>query len=158
MSSSEIIQKSNFGEKVISIPYAGKVRSGFSALQFHSKNNSQAGGNMAGYDEQHRSACAALIEKRIKQYVEERQFPPCTCTWNLSQGWTNAGPHRLDVCIKDGTFKVYFTDNELVSYCEDHDCAATDMRLHQLVDELGEDDMESPTAYTVKRLAHGIRP
>ncbi|MDF3035088.1 MAG: hypothetical protein K0S28_362 [Paucimonas sp.] len=113
---------------------------------------------MAGYDERHRYACAALIEKRIKQYVEEKRFPPCTCTWNLSQGWTNVGPHRLDVFIKDGTFKVYFTDNELVTYCEDHDCEATDMRLHQLIDDLGEDDMESPTAYTVKRLAHGIRP
>ena len=107
---------------------------------------------------QHRMACAALIEQRIKILAHETGIPPCACNWNLNQGWENAGPHRLDIDIKDGTVKVYFTDAELMAYDEFVDREKTDVRLRYLLNELEEDALLATPAWVMKRLARGIRP
>lgn len=107
---------------------------------------------------QHRVACAAMIEQRIKALAYEKGMPSCTCAWNLGQGWENSGPHRLDVGIRDGTVKIYFTDVELVAFGDLDVQEQTERRLRSLMNELDDERPLSLSVLAIKRLGKGLRP
>lgn len=93
-----------------------------------------------------RQQSANLIESKVRQLAEEACMSASSCSWNLDQGWKNGGPHRLDVCVKCVSVKIYFTDVELMEYLEGANAMKIDARLRCLMNELGEEDAAYPIA------------
>lgn len=72
---------------------------------------------------------AAAIEEKVKEITFQRHRDVPHCVWDLGQEMNYAGQHRLDVCVAQIEIRLYFTDQELMSYPDEERPYNVDNRL-----------------------------
>lgn len=98
------------------------------------------------------------IETTLRQLADSNGLKVSSCNWSLGKGVGHATHHRLDVCANYQTFKIYFTDPELLDYSNPTRQFGTETRLHDLIGEFQENPWAIPYFEPLKRLASHVRP
>lgn len=79
---------------------------------------------------------AAAVEEKVKEIALQSRRGVPHCVWDLDQGMNHAGQHRLDVCVAQIEVRLYFTDQELISYPNDEQHYHVDNRLQHALGKL----------------------
>lgn len=79
---------------------------------------------------------AAAVEEKVKEITLQSHRGVPHCMWDLDQGMSHAGQHRLDVCVAQIEIRLYFTDQELMSYPDEERQYHVNHRLQQALSKL----------------------
>lgn len=80
-----------------------------------------------------RQLAAAEVEQTLEMLADQYGTSLTHIVWHLQDAPDRNGPHWLDVAIDEFDTRIFFNDDELLAYLNQHDDVDIDTRLRYIV-------------------------